>query len=42
LEENLGAVAVDLTPGELKEIRAALSKFKVQGVRTPESAQTDQ
>lgn len=42
LEENLGAVAVDLTPGELKEIRAALSNIKLQGVRTPESAQTDQ
>ena len=41
LEENLGAVAVDLTPGELKEIRTTLSQIKVQGVRTPESAPTD-
>ena len=38
LEENLGAVAVDLTP---KEIRTTLSQIKVQGVRTPESAPTD-
>jgi aryl-alcohol dehydrogenase-like predicted oxidoreductase len=42
LEENLGAVAVNLTSDELREFRAALSKVKVQGVRTPESAQIDQ
>ncbi|MCE5307970.1 MAG: aldo/keto reductase [Acidobacteriales bacterium] len=42
LEENLGAVTVDLSSNELSQIRAALSKIKVQGVRAPESAQTDQ
>jgi hypothetical protein len=31
LEENLGAAAVQLTPAELSEIRAALSKIEVQG-----------
>ena len=42
LEENLGAVAVDLAPDELKKIRTALASIKVEGVRTPESALTDQ
>jgi aryl-alcohol dehydrogenase-like predicted oxidoreductase len=42
LEENPGAVAVKLTPDELGEIRAAVSQIKVQGVRAPESALTDQ
>jgi aryl-alcohol dehydrogenase-like predicted oxidoreductase len=42
LEENLGAVAVKLTPDELREIRAAVSQIKVQGARAPESALIDQ
>jgi aryl-alcohol dehydrogenase-like predicted oxidoreductase len=42
LEENLGAVAVKFTPDELRDIRAAVSKIKVQGARVPESALIDQ
>jgi aryl-alcohol dehydrogenase-like predicted oxidoreductase len=42
LEENLGAVSVRLTPAELTEIRAAVSRIPVQGVRPPESALRDQ
>jgi aryl-alcohol dehydrogenase-like predicted oxidoreductase len=36
LEENIGAVAVELTPGDLREIDSAASKITVQGVRYPE------
>jgi len=36
LEENLGAAAVELTPGDLREIESAASKIKVQGARYPE------
>ncbi len=36
LEENLGSVNIDLTPGDLCEIDAAYSKIKVQGARLPE------
>lgn len=42
LAENLGAAAVKFTPDDLKQIRADLSKIKVQGVRSPESALKDQ
>lgn len=42
LNENLGAAAVKLTADELREIRAAITKIKVQGVRAPESALSDQ
>ncbi len=35
-EENIGAVAVDLTPDDLKEIDSAASKITVQGNRYPE------
>ena len=35
LEENIGAVAVELTPGDLQEIEDALSKITVQGDRYP-------
>ena len=42
LNENLGAAAVKFTADELKEIRGAVSQIKVQGVRAPESALTDQ
>jgi aryl-alcohol dehydrogenase-like predicted oxidoreductase len=37
LDENLGAVAVDLTPGDLREIDAASAAITVQGARLPES-----
>ena len=36
LDENIGAAAVDLTPGDLGEIDGAASKIKVQGARYPE------
>jgi aryl-alcohol dehydrogenase-like predicted oxidoreductase len=36
LEENLGAVAVELTLDDLGEIDSAASKIKVQGARYPE------
>ena len=36
LEENIGAVAVELTPGDLGEIDGAASKITVQGARYPE------
>jgi len=39
LEENLGAVNVELTPEDLFEIDSAASKVQVQGERYPESAQ---
>jgi aryl-alcohol dehydrogenase-like predicted oxidoreductase len=35
LDENLGALAVDLTPDDLREIGAATSKITVQGARLP-------
>jgi aryl-alcohol dehydrogenase-like predicted oxidoreductase len=37
LEENLGAIAVELAPGDLREIESAASKIKVQGTRYPEN-----
>ena len=36
LEENLGAVAVELTPDDLREIDRTASKIAVQGARYPE------
>jgi aryl-alcohol dehydrogenase-like predicted oxidoreductase len=36
LEENIGAVSVELTPDDLREIDAAASEIKVQGARYPE------
>jgi aryl-alcohol dehydrogenase-like predicted oxidoreductase len=36
LEENLGAVSVELTPDDLREIESAASKITVQGARYPE------
>ncbi|MGD0016898.1 MAG: aldo/keto reductase [Verrucomicrobiia bacterium] len=36
LDENIGAVAVELTPDDLREIEHAASKIKVQGARYPE------
>lgn len=38
LEENLGAVTVELTADDLHEIDAAESKITLQGARLPESA----
>ncbi len=37
LEENLGAVAVELTPDDLREIDTAASKITVEGARYPEA-----
>lgn len=36
LEENIGALAVELTPGDLREIDDAASKIPIQGDRYPE------
>jgi aryl-alcohol dehydrogenase-like predicted oxidoreductase len=36
LEENIGAVAIQLTPDDLREIDSAASKITVQGARYPE------
>lgn len=36
LEENIGAVSVELTADDLREIDSAASKIKVQGARYPE------
>jgi len=36
LEENIGAVSVELTPEDLREIEAAAAKIKVEGARYPE------
>ena len=36
LDENIGAIAVELTPGDLREIETAAAKIKVQGARYPE------
>ena len=38
LQENLGAVAVELTASDLQEIDGAASKIKLQGARLPEGA----
>jgi aryl-alcohol dehydrogenase-like predicted oxidoreductase len=37
LEENIEAVAVELTPGDLREIESAASKITIQGERYPEA-----
>jgi aryl-alcohol dehydrogenase-like predicted oxidoreductase len=37
LEENIGAAAIELTPGDLKEIESAAAKIKVEGARYPEA-----
>jgi aryl-alcohol dehydrogenase-like predicted oxidoreductase len=36
LEENLGALAVQLSPGDLQDIASAAAKITVQGTRYPE------
>src|ERR1039457_4752437 len=38
LEENIGAVTVELTSEDLREIEGAASKIKLQGARLPEAA----
>ena len=39
LEENLGAVTIDLTSGDLREINDAASAIKLQGARYPEASE---
>jgi aryl-alcohol dehydrogenase-like predicted oxidoreductase len=39
LDENLGAVRVELTPDDLREIDRAASRITVQGDRYPEHLQ---
>jgi aryl-alcohol dehydrogenase-like predicted oxidoreductase len=39
LEENIGAVAVELTSGDLQQLETAASKIPVQGARYPEQLQ---
>jgi aryl-alcohol dehydrogenase-like predicted oxidoreductase len=39
LEENLGAVKVELTPEDLRQLETAASKIPVQGARYPEELQ---
>jgi aryl-alcohol dehydrogenase-like predicted oxidoreductase len=36
LEENIGAVSIQLTPDDLREIDSAASRITVQGARYPE------
>jgi len=36
LEENIGATAIELSPGDLRDIDNAASKIKVEGARYPE------
>ena len=37
LEENIGAVSVELTTQELSDLEAATSKIKIQGARYPDA-----
>ena len=39
LEENLGAASLELTPGDLRDINAAIAQVDVQGARYPEHLQ---
>jgi len=39
LEENIGAVAIELTSDDLREIESASAKIKVEGERYPEALQ---
>jgi len=36
LEENVGAVNVELSPDDLRQLETAVSKIPVQGARYPE------
>ena len=38
LEENLGAVELQLTGGDLRQINEQMAQIQVQGERLPESA----
>jgi hypothetical protein len=37
LEENIGAAAIELTAGDLREIESAAAKINIQGARYPEN-----
>jgi aryl-alcohol dehydrogenase-like predicted oxidoreductase len=37
LDENIGSVAVELTPDDLRDIDSAATKITVHGVRYPEN-----
>jgi aryl-alcohol dehydrogenase-like predicted oxidoreductase len=39
LEENIGAVAVELTPDDLREIESAAAQITIQGARYPEAVE---
>jgi pyridoxine 4-dehydrogenase len=39
LEENLGAVSVELSPDDLRQLEAAAAKIQLQGARYPEELQ---
>jgi aryl-alcohol dehydrogenase-like predicted oxidoreductase len=39
LDENIGAVSVELTAGDLRDIESAVAEIAVQGERYPESSQ---
>ena len=39
LEENIGAVAVELSPEDIRQLREAASKIPLQGARYPEALQ---
>jgi aryl-alcohol dehydrogenase-like predicted oxidoreductase len=39
LDENIGAVAIQLTPDDLREIENAAAKITIQGARYPESVE---
>lgn len=41
LDENIGAVSVELTPDDLRDMDAATSKIKVQGARAVGNEQYD-
>jgi aryl-alcohol dehydrogenase-like predicted oxidoreductase len=36
LDENIGAVSIELTPDDLRELDGAATKIEVQGARYPE------
>jgi hypothetical protein len=42
MRENMGALSISFTNGELKDFRSALEKIKLVGVRRPETALIDQ
>ncbi|WP_434387434.1 aldo/keto reductase [Melittangium boletus] len=40
LDENLGALDIELTPGDLRRIEEASARIRIQGARVPERLQT--